>query len=409
MTALNTHLTINLSEEYSNNSVSVSYKPSEFQASSYGSRDKGIDSMLVLGTKSCPLHETLSKLNSLLASQVNIYEHLGKQGLTSVKTELINKKLSVSKLLNSLSYQKLNQIITLLTNSFIKDNDFYDFSLGMLYVVTDKIKTELDEDFMKIKRRIDNYWSANVTIESIEGYSYHSKISSFSFKDNYKIKICDVGVDKLTEIISEMFGCSIKPYTDIYMEKIAHDSFKSIQIHYETSRNIYSQIERIVWELYTLDGTKRHCDSVMYDQFDELVIMYGEKFSDSSYHFPSTFGLVNRQVTAAVSFGDNIFSKPDYKDFSSYQNAHHHNFLELQKKGLPLPRFMTENEIMVSITRTKRYFSVFRLCETFITSFLERKDSLTNFESIVVALESTLDNLIDAICLLYNEDTELNF
>ena len=412
MTALNTHLTINLSEEYKNNSVSVSYKPSEFQASTYGSRDKGIDSMLVLGTKSCPLHESLSKLNSLLASQVNIYEHLGKQGLTSVKTELINKKLSVSKLLNSLSYQKLNQIITLLTNSFIKDNDFYDFSLGMLNVVTDKIKTELDEDFIKIKRRIDDYWSANVTIESIEGYSYHGKISSFSFKDNYKIKICDVGVDKLTEIISEMFGCSIKPYTDIYMEKIAHDSFKSIQIHYETSQNIWQQIERIVWELYMEDGSKRHSDSAMYEQLDELVKMYEEKLSESSLHFPQTYGLVKRQVTAAVSFADNKlsnFTKPDYTDFSSYQNAYHYNFLELQKKGLPLPRFMTENEIMVSIARTKRYFSVFRLCETSIASFLEHKDSLTNFESIVVALESSLDNLIDAICLLYNEDSELNF
>lgn len=413
MTALNTHLTINLSEEYSTNSVSVSYKPSEFQASSYGSRDKGIDSMLVLGTKSCRLHESLSKLNSLLASQVNIYEHLGKQGLTSVKTELINKKLSVSKLLNSLSYQKLNQIITLLTNSFVKNEDFYDFSLGMISVVSDKIKTELNEDFTKIKRRIDDSWSTNVSIESIDGYSYHSKVSSFSFKDSYKFKICDVGgVDNLTKTISEMFGSSIKPYADIYMEKIAHDSFKSIQIHYETSHNIYSQIERIVWELYMEDGTKRHSNSAMYEQFDELVTMYGEKFTESSFHFPPTFGLVKRQVTAAVSFADNMlsnFTKPDYKDFSSYHNAHYYNFLELQKKGLPVPRFMAENEIMLSIARTKRYFSVFTLCEASITSFLEHKDSLTNFESIVVALESTLDNLIDAICLLYNEDSELNF
>lgn len=413
MTALNTHLTINLSEECSTNSVSVSYKPSEFQASSYGSRDKSIDSMLALGTKSCPLHKTLSKLNSLLASQVNIHEHLAKRGLTSVKLELINKKLSISKLLNSLSFQKLNQIITLLTNSFVKNKDFYDFSLGVLDVVTDKIKTELDEDFTKIKRRIDKSWSTNVSIESIDGYSYHGKASSFSFKDSYKFKICDVGgVDNITKTISEMFASSIKPYTDIYMEKIANDSFKSIQIHYETSQNIHSQIERIVWELYGQDGTKRHSNSAIYEQFDELVTMFSEKFSESSYHFPPSFGLVKRQVTAAVSFADNMlsnFTKPDYKDFSSYHNAHYYNFLELQKKGLPLPRFMDENEIMVSIARTKRYFSVFGLCEASIASFLENKDSLTNFETIVDALESTLNNLIDDICLLYNEDSELNF
>jgi len=411
--ALNTHLTIRLTEMGSKNEVTVSYKPSEFQATTYGAHSKSLASVLSLGTVMCPLHNTLSRLNTLLTSQVNIHDHLVSRGL-SPKAELVDKKLTVSKLLNSLPYQKMSQVINMLISTFVKETDFYDFSLGMLKVVSNKIKTELDGDFVKIKRRINDAWSAHVTIESVEGYSYHSKISSFSFKDHYGFKICDVGgVDEVTNKISEMFSSSIKPYTDIYMEKIIGESFRTIQTHYETSHGIHSQIEKLAWELFTESGTKRHPVSSIYTHFDELVTMFRENFVDTSlFSLPAPFAYPKRQITAAVSASDEVLSsssKFNYKDFSTYHNTHHYNFLELIKKGLPLPHFMTEVEISLSIARTKRYFSVFRLGEATIATVLEQKNTLTTFESIVVALESSVNSLIDAVCLLYNEDSELSF
>lgn len=415
-TSLNTHLTIRLTEPKelgSKNEVTVSYKPSEFQATTYATGTKSLSSVLSLGTESCQLYSVLARLNTFLTSQVNIHDHLVSRGL-SAKADLVNKKLVVSKLLNSLHYQQMSQLISMLITSFVKESEFYIFSLGMLKVVSNKIKSELDGDFMKIKRRIDDSWSVNVAIESVEGYSYHSKISSFSFKDNYGFKICDVGgVDGVTRTISEMFSSSIKPYTDIYMEKIVGESFRSIQTHYETPQGIHAQLEKLAWELYTDTGSERYPYSHTYEQFDELVKLFSEKFVDTSlFSLPNIFSYPRRQVTAAVSASEDIHQSPskfNYKDFSSYRNTHHYNFLELTKKGLPVPHFMSELDVLVSINRTKRYFSVFKLGEAALSTVLAQKDTLSTFESVVIALESGINSLIDSVCLLYNEDSELSF
>ena len=415
MTTLNTHLTLNLTEHGTKNIVTVLYKPTEFQAANYGDQDKSLALILALGTKSCHLYKILMRLNTLLTSQVNIYDHLifVSHGLLSVKPELVDKKLTVSKLLNSLPHQQMNQIITFLINTFVKESEFYDFSLGMLDVVSNKIKNDLDGDFIKIKRRINDSWSVGVTVESVDSYFYHSKISSFSFKDNYGFNICDAGgVETVTKKVSQMFSSSIKPYTDIFMEKIVNDSFKSIQTHYDTSRTIHNQLEKIAWELFTEDGNKRHSDPVMYSQFDELTTMFSKNFSETSFHCPPSFVIPKRQVTAAISVSDNIhstFCEFDYADFSTYQNTHHYNFVSLKKKGLPTPHFMTENEIIVSIARTKRYFAVYKLGEASVISVLKQKETFSTFESVVIALELAVNSLVDAVCLLYNEDSELSF
>jgi len=413
MAALNTQLTINFAEPVSKNVVSVSYKPSEFQAWNYSTNTKGLDSVLTLGTNKNVLHILLSKLNALLASQVNIHENLTLRGVQNVKPELAAKKLTVSKLLNSIPSQKLDQVISLLTNLFIKDDNFYDFSLGMLGVVTEKIKTDLNVDFARIKRRIDDNWHTTILIESINGYSYQTKTSSFSFKDNYAFTICDVGgVDNVTKAISSMFRSSIKPYTDIFMEKIVSDAFRSIHSYGETPYGIHNQIEKLAWNLFQEDGNKRHLDSDsdVYSQFDEIIAMINEGLVDTSYFCLPVAGLPKRQITAAVSASDDVLprvTKINYKDFSTYHNTHYYTFLELKKKGIVIPPFQTLSEIQESIIRTKRYFSVFTLGGTSITKMLEQKESLTTFESAVSALETVVSDLVNAVCLLYQEDSGL--
>jgi hypothetical protein len=417
MAALNTQLTINFTEPSSKNAVSVSYKPSEFQAWNYSTNAKGLDSVLTLGTKTNVLHGQLSKLNTLLTSQVNIHEHLASQGVQNVKPELAAKKLIVSKLLNSLPSQKLEQVISLLTSLFIKDDNFYDFSLGMLDVVSEKIKTDLNGDFARIKRRIDDSWYTTILIESVNGYSYQaqSKTSSFSFKDNYAFTICDVGgVNNVTKTISSMFGSSIKPYTDIFMEKIVSDAFRTIHSYGETPYGIHNQIEKLAWNLFQEDGSKRHLDSEpdIYSQFDEIVAIINEGLVGASYFCPPPFsGLPKRQITAAVSASDDVLprtTKINYKDFSTYHNTYYYNFLELKKKGIVTPSFQTLSEIRESIIRTKRYFSVFTLGGTSITKMLEQKESMTTFENVVSALETVVSEIVNAVCLLYQEDSGLS-
>ena len=418
MAVANTQITINLTEPISKNTVSISYKPSEFQAWNYSTNVKNLDWVLALGTNTNPLHNLLSRLNTLLTSNVNIHDHLISQGITNVKPELATKKLTVGKLLNSLPYKKLEQVISLLTNLFVKDDGFYDFSLGMLDNVSEKIKIDLNGDFARIKRRIDDNWYTTILIESVNGYGYQSKTSSFSFKDNYAFTICNIGgVDNVTKTISSMCSSSIRPYTDIYMEKIVSDAFRTIHLHYESSLGIHNQIEKLAWNLFQEDGSKRYKDLVLiraldseldiYSQFDELLTIFNDSLIGTSYFFPP--GLPKRQITAAVSASDDMLSravKIDYKNFNTYHNTHYHNFLELKKKGVVTPPFQTLDEIHELIARTKRYFSVFKLGETSITKMLEQKDSITSFESVVLTLETVVSGLINDVCLLYQEDSE---
>ena len=416
MTALNTQLTINLTESDSKNTVSVSYRPSEFQACNYSTNTKSLDSVLTLGTNTNPLHNRLSRLNTLLTSQVNIYDNLISRGITNINPELIKKKLTVSKLLNSVPKQLLEQVISLLISTFIKNDDFYDFSLGMLDFVSDKIKTDLNGDFTKIKRRINDSWNVGVLIESVNGYSFQSKTSSFTFKDNYNFSICDIGgVDNVTKEISSMFSSSIKPYTDIYMEKIITDAFRTINSHNSSHYGIHNQLENLAWNLFQEDGTKRYTDldldskfyTDIYSQFDVLTSIFNEEFSESFmfYSHPSS-AILTRQVTIS----DEVLSqskKIDYKNFITYHNTYYYKFLELTKKGLVVPLFATGSEIQKLIIRIKRYFSVLKLGETIISKILEQKSSLTSFEQVISTLETGINELIDVVCLKYQDNIDV--
>lgn len=409
--SLNTQLTIKLTNPSGESTITVSYKPSGVQATDYLSSTKTLDSLLNLGTETSELYSQLSTLNTLLKSKVIIHDYLVSQGVNTedVSADLNTKMLTVSKLLNSLPQIKLSQVITLLTNSFVKESNFYDFSLGLLEVVGKKIKSELNDDFTKIKRRIDPSWKVNVLIESVNSSTYQ-KTSSFSFKDNYEFVICDIGgVENITYTISTMFISSIKPYVDIYMEKIVTDALRSLHGQHESPYGIHNQIEKLAWNLFNEDGSNRHEELTAYSQFDDLVKSYEEKFSDASLYRPLHNTYPHRQVTAAVSMSDDArpkSSKLDYKNFGTYHNSYHYNYMELKKKELPTPPFLTLEEIKESIHRTKRYFTIYKLGEDAISKLLELKD-LENFSLVVSALKVTINELMDAVCLLYKEDSEL--
>jgi hypothetical protein len=426
MSSLNTQLTINLTQSDSKNTMSISYRPSEFQAFNFSANAKSLDSILALGTNTNPLHSLLSRLNTLLISQVNIHDNLALRGVAKIKPELLTKKLTVSKLLNSVPSQLLEQVVSLLTNTFIKNDYFYDFSLGMLDFVSDKIKTDLNGDFTKIKRRINDEkdsWSVNVLIESVNGYSFQSKTSSFTFKDNYQFAIDDIGgIDNVTKEISSMFSSSIRPYTDIYMEKIVTDAFRAINSHNQSHYRIYNQIEHLAWNLFQEDGAKRlvYLDSDLehdseyyadiYTQFDVLTRMFNEKFSESLMPYPltSTFSTtISRQVTVSDDVQPQL-RKIDYKNFATYHNTHYYKFLELTKKGIVTPPFATVSDIHNLIHRTKRYFSVLKIGDTSFTKMLEEKSSLTTFENVVATLETAINTLIDAVCLRYQYNTDID-
>jgi hypothetical protein len=421
MTALNTQLTINLTESSSKNIVSVSYRPSEFQGYNYSTNTKSLDSILALGTNTNPLHNLLSRLNILLSSQVNIHDNLVLRGMGNLKPELLTKKLTVSKLLNSVPNQLLEKVVSLLTNTLIKNDDFYDFSLGMLDFVSDKIKTDLNGDFTKIKRRINDSWSVNVLIESVNGYSFQSKTSSFTFKDNYGFSISDIGgINNVTTEISSMFSSSIRPYTDIYMEKIVTDTFRAMNSHNQSHYRIHNQIEHLAWNLFQENGANRHIYSDsdldhdskyytdIYTQFDVLTTMFNENFSESFMPHPSSFSTnLSRQVTVSDDVQQQL-KKIDYKNFATYHNTHYYKFLESTKNGLVTSPFVSVSEIHDLILRTKRYFSVLKLGKTIFTKMIEQKSSLTTFETVIDTLETTINTLIDAVCLRYQLDTDID-
>lgn len=135
------------------NTISLNYEPGEFQYSHQHTKD--IEHVLSMGSKITPLYESLYRLNELLTTEHNIYDYLVAKGMTDVNPSLKLKKLGVSRLFNSISALKLEELTTLLSNIFIKESSFYDFSLGMLDIVNQNIKKGLDYDFVKINRRIN--------------------------------------------------------------------------------------------------------------------------------------------------------------------------------------------------------------------------------------------------------------
>jgi hypothetical protein len=402
---MNTQLVIKL--EKNDNSISLTYKPSEFQA---GYQIRDLKYIMSLGSKTTILYDNLSKLNSLLSTEYNIYDYLVAKGVTDVNPSLKLKKLKVSRLLNSVPATKLDELTTILSNAFIKDVSFYDFSLGMLEVVSQNIKKGLDTDFIKINRRINHHWFANVTVETTEGYSYQAKGSSFSFRDNYKFRLDELeSLENITKSISEMFATSIRPYIDIFMEKIVPDAFRNIRSFCSGSSNIHHQFEQLAWELYDEHERRRHTDDTIYDRFNELTL----SFTDKSVAIPqlSMFAAPKRSYTAAISAAstsDESTININYAKFSTYYNTFHQQWINRDKKGLEHPKFMNLSEINALITRIKRYFGVIKIGDMVFNDILSKKDTLTSFTDIIHILEEEVFKYVDAVCEHYHIDSEIS-
>lgn len=404
---MNVQVTIKLqqiTDSIENNNITMTYKPTEIQTFH---NIKDLNELLEIGKKN-DLSEVLGKFNDFLKGSVNIGEKLESLKVENVKSELFNKKIFVNKLLNSISRQKLNKIIQFLTNLFITNSEFYDFSLGLLEFIQKKIKFDLNNDFAKIKRRINDSWIATITVESIETYSYCQKSTMFSFKDNYNFKIADIGgIDKLIDKISEIFVNSLEPYIDVSMEKIITDTFKKIQYYSDNQYSIYSHLERIAWEI---DNLKLDNSEILRN-FNDLCEAYFNLFSENQYCgvLPPLNNSFVRQHTVATTESKNFepIGKINFNDLRTYHNSYQHKIISLQKNELPLPKSMEINEINETISKCKRYLNIISLGEKFISEILEEHDTATNLKDSVNIFEIKINQLIDEICIFYNEEPEL--
>jgi hypothetical protein len=270
-----------------------------------------------------------------------------------------------------------------------------------------KIKKDLDLDFIKIKRRIDNNWNMIITTESTNNFQNNSKVSSFSFKDTHYYNLKDTGIEYLTNIIAESFAKNIEPYADIFTEKIVSDSFRGIRSFSESPFGIYAELERLAWEIYNENKPDENIDK----EFTELCdLYYRETFTNNNYYLAPPFDL-KRQCTAAISMSvstNNINPKINFKKIDSYYNSYQKKIAEIIKEGLEVPPKMTGIEILSNIARIKRYFKIIKLSKTSFNKILEEKDTITNFENLVNILEKSINELFDQVCKIYYEDTEMN-
>lgn len=402
---MNTQLCIKLTS--GKNVVGLVYKPTEFQVGYSGTKD--IKTVLKLGSSDTKLHESLSALDRLFSKEFNIYDYLVSKGKSDVNEKLKLKKLTIPKLFNFVPFTKINELTTLLSNVFIKEPDFYDFSIGMLDFVSQNIQKGLDADFVKINRRIDSTWSADVVIETTDGNTYQSKSSSFSFKDNYKFELSTLTETiPITKVISELFITSIRPYIDIFMEKIIPTTFQSYHSFITSSNNIHYQMEQLAWELYNPSGEKRYPEKKdIYSKFNELVLT----FEQNQYIQYGRFNYLPRAVTATLSAAsscDDNGSKIDYTKFETYHNRLHQQWIQREKEGIEQLKLLSIDEIEALIHRSKRYSEIVKIGKVAFDNILNKKESYTRFADIVSDIKNSINKYIDAACEIYAQDADIS-
>lgn len=404
---MNTQLNIKLAS--GNSVIGLTYKPTEFQIGYSGTKD--IKTILKMSSSSTKLHESLITLNKLLSTEFNIYDHLISRGISDVDEKLKLKKLTIPRLFNSIPFTKVSEISKLLSDSFIKESDFYDFSIGMLDYVSQNIQRGLDYDFVKINRRIDPSWTADIIVETTEGYTYQTKTSSFSFKDNYKFELSSLDESNtITKVISDLFVASIRPYADIFMEKIIPDTFRSIHSFGGAfSRNIHHQFEQLAWELYTPTGTQRHSDnSEIYSKFAELTALFFEQNSIIPYNVSTPLPRAITFAVSAASTCEETNIKFDYTKFDTYHNTFHQQWIVREKDSLEHPKMMDICEIETLIHRVKRYFGVVKIGEVAFDNIIGKKDAYTCFADIVSNMTESIYKYVDSVCELYALDAEIS-
>ena len=394
---MNIQLSIKINSESINpaTSVLITYKP-DFQYYSYYNK-KSLENLLEIGNK-CHLFDLLKDFVDCIRKDTIIGEKLE----NCSKAELFKKKINVCNLLNTLSFQTLETLINHFVTNFIKDKDFYDFSVGLTKNTSLKFENEVNHNLVKVKRKINSNSNVDVTVENIDVVN-HTKSSYFSFKDTYSFNIdLTYNKDFLHKHITELFNKSIEPFCDIFMEKIITDAFTNLRSYNENQHKIYSQLERLAFEI----NIDKECDQGIKTKFDELCHRFFSNFSNY-IPIPSIYDSSKRQVTVAVSVGDNSSTKPskfDFNNFGTYNNNYYLKITNLLKNNLPVPKKLNSQEILNLINRTNRYFDVNKLCNLTFSKFLEENTSFDSFEDLLCKFKECCDILINQVCNVYYEN-----
>jgi hypothetical protein len=402
---MNTQLNIKLTSDKS--VIGLTYRPTEFQIGYGGTRD--IKAILKMGTSDTKLHKSLSSLYNIISTEKNIYDYLVSTGKSDINEKLKHNTLTVVKLLNSIPFAKLSEITTLLSNSFIKEPDFYEFSIGMLDFVGQNIQSGLETDFVKINRRINSGWGAHVSVETTEGYSYQTRTSTFSFKDDYKFNLSELDSSiPITNYISSLFVDSIRPYADIFMEKLIPDVFRSIHLSDISSTNINDRLGQLAWELFTPTKMQRYPENAeIYSKFNELVSFFIENISHNPlYSLPYT--TPTRAITVSTTSSiESSKPKLNFAHFDTYQNKYYNQWINREKNGVEHPKMMTIIEIKTLIHRVKRYFEVIKIGEVVFDNVLSKKETYTKFDDIVLDISESVYTYFDKVCELYAIESEM--
>lgn len=396
---MNIQLSIKIVRDLQNplSSILMTYKPSDFQYYTYYNK-KSLDHVLELGNK-CHLYDSLKDFIDYIKKDTIIGEKIE----NCSKSELFNKKISVSNLLNTLSHQTLDTLVNHFITNFIKDKDFYEFSVGLTENTSLKTKNELKHNFLKIKRKIKGASNVSVTVENVD-VANHTKSSYFSFKDIYSFNIGGIYDEDFLHIhITELFNESVEPFCDMFMEKIITDAFTNLRSYNENQYKIYSQLERLAYEI----NMNKECDEGIVKNFDELCDKFFTNFPDYTPN-PSMLNASKRQVTIAFSVSDETTQKPplkfDFNDFGTYNNNYYLKIMNLKKSDLPIPEKLNSEEILNLIYRTNRYFDIYKLCNQIFSKFLEENTSFDSFEDLVYKFKGCCDKLINQVCNLYYEN-----
>jgi hypothetical protein len=348
---MNIQQTVSFYESKGNKTLTVQYKLENIYSSFF---NKSLDDLVNYG-KNCHLKDLLKNLIKLLNDNININEKLEEKGYEH-KMILNDKKIYNKKIINCLSYSTLEKFIKILENAFTNNNEFYNFSLGLLDIAKEKIKKDMSKDFKIIKRVINSEWWFEIITEGTNilhyGNSFKNYIKyviDYEDKEHYELAF--------PELISSSFIESIEPYTDILMEKISSNIFKSLHLNVDSPFGIYNKMEELAWNIYGQELDYKYINNYHRDEFnkikedyEKLCSLYTKEFSEYNVYLSSPLNLKREQTMA--TFTENNFTQKiiDFKDFKTYNNSFMIKYFQNIDKGIDFPLKNNLDEIINNIT-----------------------------------------------------------
>lgn len=401
---MNIQQTVSLYDNKCSRTLTLQYKFENIQSSSYY---KSLQDLVNYG-KNCHLKDNLENLITLINDNINIGEKLEEKSYSHNKAILNKKKIFNKKIINCMSYSTLDKFTKILANAFTSDADFYDFSLGLLDIAKDKIKKDVLKDYNIIKRVVNPDWWFEIITEGTNILHYGNLFKNYS--KHHIIQMNDSYANEFSELISSSFIQSIEPYSDILMEKITGNIFRSLCNNIESPFGLYDKMEELAWKIYGQELDYRYINNFKNDEFKKiqedfknLCDLYTKEFTEHTMYSSSPLNL-KREQTIAV-FADEILTPKiiNFKDFKSYNNSYMKKYYEIIDKGLDIPLNKNLEEIKNNINRTKRYLDITIYCKKTFSEFLNNCET-DNFETIIKKFEKFLTNAQEYICELYSID-----